>query len=443
VFAGLVSSLYRYVVERGYTHLYISGVEKRQGLYEELGFEPLGPAVVSGGARFVPMAATPDRIAACNAHRLELWRRRLARLADGAGQPVSLLPGPVPVAEAVRAAFHRPPLYHRGPEFLALFGRVRRSLGRLVAGREVALFHGSGTLANEVVASTLAAGRQPGRGVLLVNGEFGRRLERQAARFGLRPRVLTWPWGRPWDLDEVAAALSEEPTGSWVWGVHHESSTGVLNDLPGLVRLAGRRDLRVCADCVSSLGAVPLDLQGVTLATGSSGKALGAYAGIAVVFADPAAVAGLDPAGVPSYLDLAAALENPGPQYTFPSPALCALAAALDEYTEPGRAEARYARYERLGRFVRRRLRAVGIEPLADEGHASPVLTTFAPPDGESSTQFVGRCAAAGFLVGGESSYLAERRLAQVATMGAVTEEEVASLFKSVGCMSVHLSPVH
>src|SRR5204862_76063 len=81
-------------------------------------------------------------------------------------------------------------------------------------------------LANEVVGATLAAdpaeqeARSSTRGVLLVNGEFGQRLAKQAGRFGLRPRVLTWDWGQPWDLDEVEASLAVEPPGSWVWGVH-------------------------------------------------------------------------------------------------------------------------------------------------------------------------------------------------------------------------------
>src|SRR5205807_1540327 len=113
-----------------------------------------------------------------------------------------------------------------------------------------AILNGSGTLANEAVAATLAATAGAGRGVLLVNGEFGQRLARQATRFGLVPRHLTWPWGEPWDLDAVDATLAAEPPGSWVWGVHQESSTGVLNDLPGLVQVARRRGVRVCMDCI-------------------------------------------------------------------------------------------------------------------------------------------------------------------------------------------------
>jgi aspartate aminotransferase-like enzyme len=452
-FAGLVWCVYLYVTAQGYTHLYISGVQERVPLYEQLGFEALGPAVPCGQARFVPMVATPARMAERNGRAMQLWRKRLERQVtsrvEGRGSKIEedsnlrsstldprsstsvcLLPGPVAVAPAVTAAFHQSPVYHRATEFIERFQQVRQALGELVGGRDVALFTGSGTLANEAVAATLAANHLPGKGVLLVNGEFGERLARQARRFGLEPRVLSWPWGQPWDLDEVEAALDHEPAGGWAWGVHLETSTGVLNDLPGLVRHAARRGVRVCADCVSSFGAVPLDLRGVHLASGSTGKALGAYAGIAVVFTEEAALRGLDVRGVPSYLDVPAALETAGPRYTFPSPALFALEAALAEYATPEQARARYDHYAELGRHVRQRLRGLGIEPLAAEECAAPVITTFAPPGDATSEAFVARCRGWGFAVGGQSGYLAERRLVQIATMGAVGADDVRPLFQ-------------
>jgi aspartate aminotransferase-like enzyme len=264
----------------------------------------------------------------------------------------------------------------------------------------------------------------------LVNGEFGQRLSRQAARFGLQPRVLTWPWGQPWNLDEVAAALAQEPPGSWVWGVHQESSTGVLNDLPGLVQLARAHGSRVCVDCVSSLGAVPLDLRDVYLATGASGKSLGSYAGTAIVFADANALGHLDRNLVPSYLDLPATLATVGPRYTFPSPTLLALEASLADFATPEAAQSRYERYASLGVYVRQQLRDLGLEPLADESCACPVVATFAPPGLESSEAFVKRCQSWGFVIGGQSGYLAERRLVQIATMGAVTRELCEPLFE-------------
>jgi aspartate aminotransferase-like enzyme len=433
---GLLMLVYEHARQNGYTHLYISGVEDRLPMYEELGFEPLGPAVRCGQARFVPKVTTPAQIAKANQRRMQLWQKHLERVSGRPARMVCLLPGPVMISPAVHEAFHQAPIYHRGPEFIALFQRVRGILGEMVGDRDVALMNGSGTLANEVVAATLAADpaeqttrRSGTRGVMLVNGEFGQRLARQAARFGLRPRILNWPWGQPWNLNEVADALAAEPAGSWVWGVHQESSTGVLNDLPGLVRLARGHGIRVCMDCISSLGAVPIDLTEVYLASGASGKALGSYAGTAIVFAQARSLTHLDTSCVPSYLDLPASLATVGPRYTFPSPNMLALEAAVSEYRSKFLAESRYAHYADLGFYIRQQLRQVGFEPLADEACAAPVVTTFAPPGNESSAAFVARCREWGFEIGGQSGYLAERRLVQIATMGSLSHGDCAPLF--------------
>jgi aspartate aminotransferase-like enzyme/predicted N-acetyltransferase YhbS len=432
VFFGLVWHIYEHARSNGYTHLFISGLEDRLPLYRQIGFEPLGPAVRSGSASFVPMMVTVGQLTRKHERALQLWQSHLQRAGTRPAEPVCLLPGPVTIAPAVREAFHRPPLYHRGEEFITLFQQVRRRLALMTNGQDVALLNGSGTLANEVVAATLAAGPQPGRGVLLVNGEFGERLARQAARFGLEPRILCWPWGQPWNLAEVESVLADEPEGSYVWGVHQESSTGVLNDLPALTRLARPRGIRVCADCISSLGAAPLDLADVFLATGATGKSLGSYAGMAILFAQADLLTEVDSSRVPSYFDLRAALSSDGPQFTFPSPTLLALAAALEEYATPELAQVRYQHYAALGAQVREQLRQCGREPLAAESCACPVITTFAPPGQQSSRAFVQRCRAWGFTIGGESSYLADRRLVQIATMGAITTELVAPLFEQL-----------
>ena len=115
---------------------------------------------------------------------------------------ISLMPGPVEIDPRVRAAFEQPPLSHRGPEFIGRFESVRSALAKMAGARHVAILNGSGTLANDAVASCLE-----GPGVVLVNGEFGARLARQAARWSLPVRVIEWPWGVEWDLERVAPAL--------------------------------------------------------------------------------------------------------------------------------------------------------------------------------------------------------------------------------------------
>ena len=148
------------------------------------------------------------------------------------------------------------------------------------------------------------------------------------------------------------------------------------------------------------------------MASGVSGKALGSFAGVAIVFA--AEVPKLRHL-VPVYLDVAEALRTEGSCFTFPSPLLLALEEALRLRRD----------YAPLGNLVRQRLRGMGIEPMVEEPIAAPVVTTFAPPE----NRFLDRCLHLGYRIGGESGYLAVRGLVQIATMGAVQASQVDRLF--------------
>lgn len=350
------------------------------------------------------------------------------RNAGKTSEPICLLPGPVAIAESVKAAFVEPLVYHRGDEFQPLFQRVRTRLSEIVGGKPAALLVGSGTLANDAVAATLAA--EKSTGLVLIAGEFGERILKQARGWGLDPHTLRWDWGQTWNLAEVEATLKARPEIRWVWGVHHETSTGVLNDLPGLTRLAKSFDRRVCVDCVSSIGTVPVDLSDVYLASGTSGKALGSYAGLAFVYGYPqeiAAVRGNGP--MPQYVDVLAALEANGPRFTVPSPLVRALDAAMEPLATDESRKARFAHIANLGKHLRSCIRKIGCTPLADDAIANPSIVTFAPPTGLNAAEFVTRCRDYGYLIAGQSGYLAERNLVQIAIMGDVNQDHVDGLF--------------
>ena len=95
LFFGLIWTLYAYAQKNGYTHLFISGVEKRQKLYERLGFVPLGPAVGCGEAAFVPMVQIVGQLPGKLEHMKKMWEMRLEKgISKSTTQPVCLLPGP-------------------------------------------------------------------------------------------------------------------------------------------------------------------------------------------------------------------------------------------------------------------------------------------------------------------------------------------------------------
>jgi aspartate aminotransferase-like enzyme/predicted N-acetyltransferase YhbS len=461
VFAGFVWALYNFALEQGYSHLLISGVTDKVRLYERLGFRSLGPAIPQGGAEFVPMVLDPRELPEDVQAREPMWMGKMKRAGDD-GIPmtvleengriqklrelasegttsdvprvkhlVSLLPGPVQIASEVHEAFALAPISHRDLPFIERFERVRRILSELVGHYEVAIMPGSGTLANDVLIANLAADRSINKGLVLANGEFGHRLVDQVKRLGLDHVAVEWEWGDRWDLDQVADTLRHDESINWVWGVHLESSTGMINDIRALrdCTVESGREVKVCVDCVSSLGSLPIDATGLHLVSGASGKSLGSYAGVAIVFSAKDGLVNVDSSRVPTYYDLSASLATDGPRFTFPSPLLLALDKSLEAFATPEIRAETFARYRGLGEYVRRELRRLGIKPLVEGQDAAPVITTFDTPFGLSCAEFLAICRNWGFELSGLSGYLDVRNWAQIATMGTISKGDCAPFF--------------
>lgn len=416
ILPGLLRALWRLGRLRAYDAAVLSAYAQRVGLYERLGCVRLGPAVVRGGIEFQPMIATRDRFAAA-----------LAALGSPRARPrptvYNFLPGPVRIAAATRRALGAPAGSHRAPAFHALLGAVKAKLLALSRAPHVEILLGSGTLGNDLVAAQLELA--PGRGLVLANGEFGDRLAGHARRHRLEHDVLRAPWGGALAHADVERAVAERGY-AWIWFVHCETSTGVLNDLDALGAAARRQGARVCVDCISSLGTVPVDLAQVDFATGVSGKALRAFPGLALVFyRQPVAP---QPDRLPSYLDLGTYAAT-GVAYTHSSNLLGALAEAL-RGLDP---ERRFAEIRRAADFLGPRLRAQGFGVLAPPAHASPAVFTLLPPAGLTAHDLGTRLARRGFLLSHESAYLAERNWIQVCLMGETRPAALRALLAALG----------
>ncbi len=431
VLPGLLLLLYRHAGDAGYSHLLASGVRRQLGMYRKLGFQAIGAERAAGHAFFTPLAMAVNSLPA-SMRRIAARLERHAAIDEKptpAERAISLLPGPPEFSPEVERALTDRAISHRAPGCVARFERSRDVLGEMAGGVDATMMTGSGTLANECVAAALASLRPRRAGLVLVNGEFGARLAEQARRWGLEFDRLEWSWGRAWNMHEVDTALKKLDAGAWVWGVHGETSTGVLNPIDDLLALARGRGLRVCLDCVSTLGSVPLDLKDVFLATSTSGKCLGALAGLAILLGPAETLRGLAMEGVPLALDARAAFDTRGPRFTIASTLINALDAALQRFDTRTKREAEYSRVGRLGALVRRRLRALHAEPIAADEHASPSVTTFVPPPGLPPERLALIARALGYEVNTRSPYLPPRGWAQIATMGNVQEPDVERLF--------------
>jgi aspartate aminotransferase-like enzyme/predicted N-acetyltransferase YhbS len=403
VFARLVGLLAAQFRKLGCDLALISGTTRQERLYRRMGFVPFGPLVGKEGAQFQPMYLTLERF-------LDVETKSLAPPVCASARRANFLPGPVAVHPDVQEAFRREPVSHRGAAFAADMRAAKRMLSEMTGAPRVEVLLGSGSLANDAIAAQLSL--VPEKGLVLVNGEFGERLVDHATRARLSFDVLRVEWGQVFDMAEVERRLAGDGGPRWLWAVHCETSTGILNDLEALAAVCGRRDAHLCVDAISSIATVPVDLSRVFLASCVGGKGIGSFPGLSMVLHHHEIA--VEPTRLPRYLDLGFWAADDGIPFTQSSNLVHALEVALTRR----RGTERFARIAAAGARLRASLVAKGFRIVAPDAVASPAVTTIALSEGVDSAK-VGRAMEdRGFELSCNSRYLLRRGWIQVCLMG-------------------------
>jgi aspartate aminotransferase-like enzyme len=418
VLSGLLALLWQHCIEKGYDLGIISGTTRQLKLYQHLGFVPFGLLVGSPGAQFQPMYA---RLESFEVIARDFLRSAPARSFQSGA--LNFLPGPVTMRREVRRAFEQPPESHRADSFKADFAATQNLPCELTQARHCEICLGSGTLANDIVGAQISL--LGGRGVVASNGEFGRRLIDQARRLHLDFEAVEFPWDEPLDHEFIAHKLDQLGPGAWLWTTHCETSTGALNDLDALKTICAAREAKLCLDAISTIGALPVDLRGVYLAAGASGKGLRSYPGLALAFyhheAKPA------PVSIPRYLDLGNYRAEQGIPFTFSTNLLYALQAAIRRVDWPGR----FAKINSLSALVRDALVKLDFKRIGS-GQMSPAIFTIELPPEMDSAKIGTRLLEAGFRLSFNSEYLRRKNWIQISLLGECSEENVVALINGI-----------
>jgi aspartate aminotransferase-like enzyme len=174
-------------------------------------------------------------------------------------------------------------------------------------------------------------------------------------------------------------------------------------------------------DAVSAIGLMPVDLRGVRIATGVSGKGLAAFPGLAAVFHDGRLASS---AHIPRYLDLSGYEASNGVPFTHSSNLLAALECSLSQTDWPRK----FQRVAAGSRWLRAELRKLSLPPLAREQDAAAGIITFAVPHGIRSADIAAALSERDIEIAWQSQYLIERNWMQVALMGDIGESALRSL---------------
>jgi 2-aminoethylphosphonate-pyruvate transaminase len=330
---------------------------------------------------------------------------------------ILLNPGPANTTPTVRAALVMPDLCHREPEYFDMMRRCRAEATRLAGcGTDwtTVLFTGSGTAA---VEATICSAVPADRALLVVdNGVYGDRMLKIARAHGIPAHAVRSDIFTPARPDEVEAALAAHPDVSHVALVHHETTTGLLNPVAEIARVAQRRGRRLIVDAMSSLFGESLDVcqEPLDFVAASANKCLQGVPGVSFVLARRAALEALRGRAPRSvYLDLHshfATQEQDNTPFTPAVQVLHAMEQALAELAQEG---------------LSRRVEIL----VAPEGRSN-ILTTFRLPSGVAYDALHDALKRRGYIIYAGQGDLRTYAF-RVANMGTLTPRDMTGVVRA------------
>lgn len=297
-------------------------------------------------------------------------------------------PGPSMVAPRVYEALGQPLVGHLDPFYFEVSEEVRRLIGMAfsTANDFNLAISGTGTSGMEAAVANFAA---PGeKFAVFVAGFFADRLTEMARRQGAEVVRFDKPWGAVFDDAEARDfILGERPR--VVAFVQAETSTGAYQPGKAICEAAHEAGALVIADCVTSLGGMPVlvDENGIDIAYSCSQKGLSCPPGLAPMTVSPRALERLRARKNPPhsfYLDLLL-LEGyyRGRKYhhTASASMLYAIREGLAIVAEEG-LEARWERHRRNHLAFVAGIEAMGLAMHVAAGSRLWTLNTPRVPDG-------------------------------------------------------------
>ncbi len=352
---------------------------------------------------------------------------------------ILLNPGPVNVSERVRKALAIPDACHREEEFYKMQASVRNKLVRVFGldpGTYTAvLFTASGTAAVEACVSRLAS--TDGAILVVSNGHYGERICDIARRYGMRVvEVKCDITCRP-DLGEIEKAVQGASRLEAIAAVHHETTTGLINPIREIGRVAKKYKLSYFVDAISGLAGEHLSFEdsGVSACAGTANKCIQGLPGISFVLIRRTEIERME--RVPArnvYLDIVNQFEK---QEAFDTPftpavqVMSALNEALSELAEETVAK-RIERYKSYSDLLRAGFAKLGLQTLLEPHLLSNTITALRLPEGVKYEPLHDFLKKEGFVIYAGQGHLKTQAF-RVANMGMLTKKDLERFIQVLG----------
>ena len=318
-----------------------------------------------------------------------LRKRVMLAYAQKKSQNILLNPGPATTTPTVKLAQIVDDICPREKEFGDLMEWISNELTKIVANSKkysIILFGGSGTAVVESVISSVVPYNKK---ILIVNnGAYGKRMCQIANSYNIEYIEFKSSPIKPINLKKLKKVIKKDKNISHLAVVHNETTTGLLNNLDDLGKIAKEFKIEFIVDAMSSYGAIPIDMkkQNISYLVSSSNKNIQGMAGVGFVIANKKALEKLKnikPRNfyLTLYQQYINFIKTKQMRFTPPVQTLYALKQAIIELKKEG-IENRYKRYSKSWETLTNGVKKLGLKYLVDDEYHSKIITSIFIPDG-------------------------------------------------------------
>lgn len=298
-------------------------------------------------------------------------------------------PGPTMVDPRVYQALAKPIVGHLDPYFIQIMQDVQELLKSVYGTKNgsTLVISGTGSAGMEAAVTNFV---EPGsKFAVFANGYFSDRLTEMAKRNGANVVRLEKAWGETFTIAEISEFIQREKP-AVVGYVHAETSTGALQSGDAICAAAHDAGALVIADCVTSLGGLPVqfDQTGIDIAYSCSQKGLSCPPGLSPLAFSQRALEWLRGRTAPPrswYLDVKLIHDystvSHRYHHTAPISMFYALREALLVIADEG-LENRFERHRRCHKFFINEIEAMGLGMHVPIAHRITTLNTVLVPKG-------------------------------------------------------------
>ena len=355
------------------------------------------------------------------------------------GQEILLNPGPVSLSARVRKALTRGDWCHREPEFAHLTREINTALASvyetLADDFHAVVLTGSGTSSVEAMLATFALDTK--KTLVVANGVYGQRMARMLAVHEKPHVVVRSEWSEPMNLAEVRRNLESDGDIEFIAAVHHETTTGRLNDIAALGHLCREFGVRLLLDAVSSFGAenIAADDWNLAAMAATANKCLHGVPGLSFVLANNELWAEQSTSVRSVYLDLRGYYQSQHEHgfspFTQAVQVAFALGEALSELRDEGGWQNRQSIYRARAERIYQALLSAGIETVLSPEEYSCVLRSYRLPTTVDYVEAHDQLKSHGFVIYAGQGQFASTMF-RIANMGAIGQSDLERLCASL-----------